>query len=83
MGIFPIGSLVLLNTRELGIVYKPSHDPRWLNRPMVIVVQRDRKGEVKKEVVNLAEMVSGQYKRSIVKTLDPQQYHVDIARYFL
>ncbi len=83
VGIFPIGSLVLLNTRELGIVYKPSHDPRWLDRPMVIVVQRDGKGEVKKEVVNLAEMVGGQYKRSIVKTLDPQQYHVDIARYFL
>ena len=83
VGIFPIGSLVLLNTHELGIVYKPSHDPRWLDRPTVIVVDRDEKGNVKKEVVNLAETVGGRYKRSIVKTLDPHQYHIDIAKYFL
>ncbi|MGZ3603893.1 MAG: HD-GYP domain-containing protein [Thermodesulfobacteriota bacterium] len=84
VGIYPIGSLVLLNTHELGIVYKPSHDPRWLDRPMVIVVHRDEKGDIKKEVVNLAETVEeGRYKRSIVKTLDPQQYHIDIAKYFL
>ena len=83
VGIFPIGSLVLLNTHELGIVYKPSHDPRWLDRPTVIVVDRDEKGDVKKEVVNLAETAGGRYKRNIVKTLNPQQYHIDIAKYFL
>ncbi|MGZ3495287.1 MAG: HD-GYP domain-containing protein [Thermodesulfobacteriota bacterium] len=84
VGIYPIGSLVLLNTHELGIVYKPSHDPKWLDRPVVIVVHRDEKGDIKKEVVNLAETVEeGRYKRSIVKTLDPQQYHIDIAKYFL
>jgi len=84
VGIYPIGSLVLLNTHELGIVYKPSHDPRWLDRPTVIIVDRDKKGDIKKEVVNLAETVGGGgYKRSIVKALDPQQYHIDIAKYFL
>jgi HD-GYP domain-containing protein (c-di-GMP phosphodiesterase class II) len=83
VGIYPIGSLVLLNTHELGIVYKPSHDPRWLDRPTVVVVKRDEKGDIKKEVVNLAETAGGRYRRSIVKTLDPQQYHIDIAKYFL
>ncbi len=84
VGIYPIGSLVLLDTHELGIVYKPSHDPKWLNRPTVILIARDGKGDVKKEVVNLAERIEGgRYKRSIVKTLDPQQYHIDIAKYFL
>jgi HD-GYP domain-containing protein (c-di-GMP phosphodiesterase class II) len=80
VGIYPIGSLVLLNTHELGIVCKPSHDPGWLDRPTVIVVDRDEKGDVKKEVVNLAKTVGG---RSIIKTLDPQKYHIDIAKYFL
>jgi len=84
VGIFPIGSLVLLNTRELGIVYKPSHDARWLERPIVILVARDEKGDVKKEVIDLTETDgAGHYKRSIVKTLDPYQYHIDIAKYFL
>jgi len=84
VGIYPIGSLVLLNTRELGIVYKPSHDARWLDRPTVIVVARNAKGDIKKEVVDLMETDgSGRYKRNVVKTLDPYQYHIDIAKYFL
>jgi HD-GYP domain-containing protein (c-di-GMP phosphodiesterase class II) len=84
VGIFPIGSLVLLNTRELGIVYKPSHDPKWLDRPVVILVARNEKGDVKKEVIDLTETDgAGHYKRSIVKTLDPYKYHIDIAKYFL
>ena len=84
VGIYPIGSLVLLNTREMGIVYKPDHDPKWLERPTVILVARGEKGDVKKEVVDLKETDGvGHYKRSIVKTLDPYQYHIDIAKYFL
>ena len=84
VGIYPIGSLVLLNTRELGIVYKPSHDPKWLDRPIVILVARNEKGDVKKEVIDLTETDgAGHYKRSIVKTLDPYKYHIDIAKYFL
>jgi putative nucleotidyltransferase with HDIG domain len=84
VGIYPIGSLVLLNTRELGIVYKASHDPRWLDRPTVILAARSEKGDAKKEVVDLMETDgAGGYKRSIVKTLDPYQYHIDIAKYFL
>jgi HD-GYP domain-containing protein (c-di-GMP phosphodiesterase class II) len=84
VGIYPIGSLVLLNTREMGIVYKSDHDPKWLDRPTVILVARGGKGDVKKEVVDLKETDGGgRYKRSIVKTLDPHQYHIDIAKYFL
>jgi putative nucleotidyltransferase with HDIG domain len=84
VGIYPIGSLVLLNTRELGIVYKPNHDPKCLDRPIVIQVARDEKGDAKKEVIDLTEMDGvGRYKRSIVKTLDPYKYHIDIAKYFL
>jgi HD-GYP domain-containing protein (c-di-GMP phosphodiesterase class II) len=84
VGIFPIGSLVLLNTREPGIVYKPNHDPKWLDRPIVILVARNEKGDVKKEVIDLTETDgAGHYKRTIVKTLDPYQYHIDIAKYFL
>jgi len=84
VGVFPIGSLVLLNTKEVGIVYKLNPDPRFLDRPQVILVERGGKGEVKKELVDLMEANgSGGFKRSIVKTLDPNKYHVDIAKYFI
>jgi hypothetical protein len=55
-----------------------------MDRPRVILVGRDEKGEAKKEVADLTETEGeGHFKRSILKTLDPQKYHIDIAKYFL
>jgi HD-GYP domain-containing protein (c-di-GMP phosphodiesterase class II) len=82
VGIYPIGSLVLLDNHEIGIVYKSN--PEWMDRPQVIVVGRDEGGEVKKELVDLTETDGDDhFKWSIVKTLDPRKYHIDIAKYFL
>ena len=83
VGIYPIGSLVLLNTHELGIVYRPSPNPKWMDRPQVLLVSRDERGEAKKEMVDLTETDGrGQFKRNIIKTLDPFKYHIDITKYF-
>ena len=84
VGIFPIGSLVLLSTGELGIVFKPNAESKWMDRPQVILISRDQKGYVKKELADLMATNGGnQFKRSIIKTLDPTEYHIDIAQYFL
>jgi HD-GYP domain-containing protein (c-di-GMP phosphodiesterase class II) len=84
VGIYPIGSLVLLDTHELAIVYKPNAEPELMDRPTVILVSRDDKGDAKKEVIDLTETDGrGHFKRSILKTLDPYQYYIDIAKYFL
>jgi HD-GYP domain-containing protein (c-di-GMP phosphodiesterase class II) len=84
VGVYPIGSLVLLNTHEIGIVYKTNPDATCLDRPIVLLVDRDERGDAKKELVDLTEPDgTGDYKRSIVKTLDPYKYHIDIAKYFL
>jgi HD-GYP domain-containing protein (c-di-GMP phosphodiesterase class II) len=84
VGIFPVGSLVLLDTKEIAITYKANSDPELLDRPQVIVIHRDGTGEVKKSFVDLSEPGgSGAYKRSIVKTLDPNKYHINIVKYFI
>jgi len=85
IGVYPIGSLVLLDTKELGIVAKSNPDTQWADRPQVILVASERgKGEAVKGTVDLTETNGGgQFKRSIVKTLDPNKYHIDIAKYFL
>ena len=84
VGTYPIGSLVLLSTRETGIVYKPHPDSRGMDRPQVILVGVDGRENRKKEVVDLMETDErGDFKRTIVKSLDPNKYHVDIAKYFL
>jgi putative nucleotidyltransferase with HDIG domain len=84
VGIYPLGSLVLLNTHELGIVYKSNHDPRWLDRPIVLLVDRDAGGSATKKLIDLTDADSaGNYRWNITKTLDPYKYHIDIAKYFL
>jgi len=67
----------------LGIVYRPSLNPKWMDRPQVLLVSRDERGEAKKEMVDLTETDGrGQFKRNIIKTLDPFKYHIDITKYF-
>jgi len=84
VGIYPIGSLVLLDTHEMGIVFKTNPEPHLMDRPQVILLGKDGRGNKKKEWVDLNEMDGGnRFKRSIVKTLDPNKYHIDIAKYFL
>jgi putative nucleotidyltransferase with HDIG domain len=83
VGTYPIGSLVLLDTHEIGIVYKANPNPQWIDRPKVLLVFRDEGGEAKKEFVDLTEIdSSGHFKRSVIKTLDPFRYHIDITKYF-
>jgi putative nucleotidyltransferase with HDIG domain len=83
VGTYPIGSLVLLDTHELGIVYKPNPNPQWIDRPKVLLVFRDEGGDVATEIVDLTETdSSGHFKRSVLKTLDPFKYHIDITKYF-
>ncbi len=84
VGLYPMGSLVLLNTHEMGIVLKTNADPQLLDRPQIILIKREGSGKDKAECVDLAEPDGqGGYRRSIVKTLDPNQYHIDIAKYFI
>jgi len=83
VGTYPIGSLVLLDTHELGIVYKPNPNPKWIDRPKVLLVFRDEKGDAQKKIVDLTETDGrGKFKRSVIKTLDPFKYHIDISKYF-
>ncbi len=84
VGAYPIGSLVLLSTREMGIVYKAHPDSKETDRPWVILVKMNGQKDKRKEVVDLTETdEKGTFKRTIVKTMDPNKYHVDIAKYFL
>jgi HD-GYP domain-containing protein (c-di-GMP phosphodiesterase class II) len=82
VGTYPIGSLVLLDTHDLGIVYK-CH-PRWAARPQVILLAQEEKGYRKKELIDLTKTdEEGRFRWSIIKTLDPSKFHIDIGKYFL
>jgi len=70
-GIFPVGSLVLLNTGEIAIVISVNED--HLNRPKVAVVF-SRKGKLKREptIIDL----SVERENSIKMALNPQAYKI-------
>jgi HD-GYP domain-containing protein (c-di-GMP phosphodiesterase class II) len=83
VGVFPVGSLVLLDSGDVGIVYKAHPDPKWIDRPQVILLAKDETEE-ERTFIDLSETdQDGHFKWTIVKTLDPNQYHIDVAKYFL
>ena len=82
VGVFPIGSLLLLSTRELGLVYES--DVVFTDRPRVLIIIDSKGKRVKGPVVNLTEKdEKGSYLRSVVKTLDPNKYKINLAEYML
>jgi HD-GYP domain-containing protein (c-di-GMP phosphodiesterase class II) len=82
VGVFPIGTLVMLDTKELAIVYES--DVVYADRPRVmIVIDKDGKN-IKGPVEDLTEKDEhGKYYRSIIKTLDPNKYKINLAEYLL
>jgi HD-GYP domain-containing protein (c-di-GMP phosphodiesterase class II) len=83
VGIYPLGSLVMLDTNELGLVFDSNTNPDFNDRPRVLILVNSR-GEKTKDMVDLMEKDrEGNFKRNIVKTLDPNQYKINLAEYLL
>jgi len=84
VGVYPIGTLVMMDSRELGLVFESNPNPDRLDRPKVILIT-DRTGrKVTGKTVDLAEQApDGAFKRSIVKALDPKKYNINLAEYFI
>jgi len=78
VGIYPVGSLVLLNTGEVGIVCEPN--PENACCPQVgVVISRDKKLLPSPKVVSLDDLQVTE-NREIVKVLDPEDYAINVDR---
>ena len=85
LGIYPVGTFVVLDTFELAIVHSNNPNPELLSRPMALIVSDDL-GNVKYpgELVDLGELdEAGNYRRTIIKTADPDRYGIRIGDYFI
>lgn len=81
LGIYPVGSVVILDTSEIGVVMEAK--PEELSRPQVAIIA-DRFGKREKvETVDLTKMdeKTGEYKKTILRTIDPHRYKLNVARY--
>ena len=80
VGIYPVGTLILLNTQELCVVIENNPDPEKWNAPRVKIIADAKGKELEGELVDLADHDCG---RSIEDTLDPNQYKFDVSNYFV
>jgi HD-GYP domain-containing protein (c-di-GMP phosphodiesterase class II) len=85
LGLFPVGTLVVLDTFELALVHAANTRPDAIARPIVRIVSDDR-GNVlfPGHLVDLTEQTEGgEYKRTIIKTEDPARYGINVGDYFV
>ena len=78
VGIYPVGTLLLLNTRELGVVTKANPTPTNVHRPRIKLITDPEGNEIDGNVIDLSENKG----RSIVHSLDHRKYGVDVSKYF-
>jgi len=84
IGIYPIGTLVLLDTGELAVVMQTNPNLEKGDRPKVKLVTDTAGSELDGDFVDLSETnPAGQFLRNITKTVDSTKYRIDISRYFL
>jgi HD-GYP domain-containing protein (c-di-GMP phosphodiesterase class II) len=83
MGLYPVGTIVRLDTGELGVVIKQNAEVRYIHRPQVALVDESAP-EAEREVVDLTEeSSSGSYRRSVVKSVHDSQIAVDRRAVFV
>jgi HD-GYP domain-containing protein (c-di-GMP phosphodiesterase class II) len=78
VGIYAIGSLLLLNTKELAVVIQNNPDPNQWKTPRVKIIT-DQNGE---EIPALSVDLGEDHSRSIAATLDANHYKFNLTRYF-
>jgi HD-GYP domain-containing protein (c-di-GMP phosphodiesterase class II) len=86
LGIYPVGTCVVLDTFELALVHAANPIPELISRPIVRIVS-DEKGNILHpgELVDLGLQEPGtdRFARTIIKTADPDRYGIRIGDYFV
>ncbi len=85
LGIYPSGTLVVLDTFELAVVLAANPNPEMLSRPRVVVVS-DGRGNLLQPPIETdlaATGPDGQFARTIIKTADPDRYGIRVSDYVI
>jgi hypothetical protein len=86
LGIYPVGTCVVLDTFEVAIVAGANPDPTYLNRPLVRLALDPHGGIVLPPgtLIDLADRdATGQFSRTIVKVTTPDRYGLTVGDYFV
>jgi len=85
-GVYPVGTLVILDTFEMGLVVEANRDPTRLHQPKVRLLTDAMGLRIPDSpIVDLTEVdpATGRPLRSIIKTTDPEKYGIRVGDYFI
>jgi len=82
VGVYPIGTVVMLDSKELGLVSESNQ--LFPTRPRVLLIIDRQGNRMTGHIVDLTEKdEQDHYMRSIIKTIDPNKYKINLAEYLL
>jgi len=85
IGIYPVGTCVILDTYEVAVVHAANADVSQVHRPVVRIVTTPE-GAVQHPgvLVDLAQRdAAGNYPRTVVKVTDPEKFGITVSDYFV
>ena len=86
IGIYPVGTCVIMDSFEIGVVAAANPDPQFLNRPLVTLVIDPNGAHLPPPgvTVDLSDRTeSGGFARSIVKVTNADRFGLELDAYFL
>ena len=85
IGIYPVGTCVILDTYEVAIVHSANPDVTHVHRPVVrIVASAEGAPHQPGVLADLAQRdAQGNFPRTIVKVTDPAKYGINISDHFV
>jgi len=85
VGVYPVGTCVILDTYEVALVHSANPDVSEIHRPVVrIVATHDGAILHPGFLADLAQRdAQGSYPRTIVKVTDPLRYGINVGDYFV
>ena len=85
-GIYPVGSVVILDSFELAVVCATNPNPEALHQPIVKVIYDSLGIPVSPpRPLDLSELdpATGKPRHAIIKTTDPERYGINVGDYFV
>jgi len=85
LGVYPVGTLVELNTGEIGLVSENPEQSDGMHPLVTILIPADEQGYTRGETVDLSERETsdGRYKRSVLKTYNPALFGVQPSEFII
>jgi HD-GYP domain-containing protein (c-di-GMP phosphodiesterase class II) len=81
MGIYPIGSTVILATGELAVVLESNPDPDRIHQPRIRIVTDARRRRTTPFFADLSQ--AGEEGRAILRCVDPEEFGIQSALYVI